>query len=106
MTKEKQLVELIDALEGEMQELGLWQQHAPSVESLSSQEPFAIDSLTPLEWLQWIFVARIRLLLKDNQPLPIGFAMAAYFEECWKHEQEMNSLINIIQQIDKVCSDA
>lgn len=106
MTKEKQLVELVDALEGEMRKLGQWQQHSPSVEALSSQEPFAIDSLTPSEWLQWIFVARIRLLLKQNQPLPTGFAMAAYFEECWKEEQMMNPLITIIQQIDKVCSHA
>ncbi|WP_394127111.1 YqcC family protein [Vibrio hepatarius] len=106
MTKEKQLVELVDALEGEMRKQGQWQQHSPSVEALSSQEPFAIDSLTPLEWLQWIFVARIRLLVKESQPLPTGFAMAAYFEECWKEEQGMTPLITILQQIDKVCRHA
>ncbi|MFM2589177.1 YqcC family protein [Vibrio sp. TBV020] len=106
MTKEIQLVTLLDALEGELRNLGQWQETSPNDQALTSQEPFAIDTLAPQEWLQWIFIARMRGLLTTNQPIPVGFSMAPYFEENWKEQPSMTTLVNLIQQVDKVCSDA
>lgn len=106
MTKEKQLVELVDALEQEMRSQSLWQSTQPSIEALSSTQPFAIDLLEPQQWLQWVFIAKVRVLIEARQMLPSGFAIAPYFEECWKGKSEYVSLIKIVQQIDKVCSDA
>ncbi|RTZ15390.1 YqcC family protein [Vibrio aquaticus] len=106
MTKQKQLVELVDALEQEMRSHHLWKSTQPSAEALSSTQPFAIDTLEPQEWLQWVFIAKVRVLIAANQMLPSGFAIAPYFEECWKERAEYVSLIKFVQQIDKVCSDA
>lgn len=103
MTKVKQLTELIDELELLMQQLGQWQATPPSKQALSSQQPFAIDTLTPSEWLQWIFIARIRLLIEQNQPLPSGFSIAPYFEECWKEQPQLIPLVTIIQKLDEEC---
>ena len=33
--------------------LDLWQAVPPSQRSLLSEEPFAIDTMSPEEWLQW-----------------------------------------------------
>jgi len=103
MTKVKQLIELIDDLEVTMQQLGQWQETPPDEQALLSQQPFAIDTLTPSEWLQWIFIARIRLLITQNQPLPSGFSIAPYFEECWKEQSQLTPLLTIIQKLDEVC---
>ncbi len=106
MTKEKQIADLLNALEVELQRVELWQASSPSKKALASQEPFALDALAPQQWLQWVFIPRFRLLLEMSRPLPIGFSMAPYFEESWKEASEYSVLITLIQDIDKVCSDA
>lgn len=106
MTKQQQLRDLIDALEAELRAQSCWQATPPSEQALSSQEPFALDSLTPCEWLQWVFITRFRALINANQPLPSGFSMAAYFEQSWLEQPEFSGVIEIIQQIDEVCRHA
>jgi len=106
MTKEKQIAELLNAVEAELRRIGLWQAQSPSEEALSSQEPFALDTLEPRQWLQWVFIPRFRALLTMNQPLPTGFSIAPYFEENWKGRSEYSALIALIHNLDEVCSDA
>ncbi|MDU5698609.1 MAG: YqcC family protein [Haemophilus parainfluenzae] len=42
-----------------MQKLDLWQAVPPSQDAFLSEEPFAIDTMSPEEWLQWIFIPRM-----------------------------------------------
>ena len=103
MTNIVRLKQYLIDLEMKMQASGLWQERAPSDEALSSGEPFAIDTLRPEEWLQWIFIPRIRDLIKHNQPMPCGFAIAPYFEETWKQDAKKQAFLPLIRNIDKVC---
>lgn len=103
MTKVSQLSTLFEQLEAQMRTQKLWQQTPPSAEALMSQQPFAIDMLEPNEWLQWIFIARIRALMEQGSPLPQGFEIAPYFEQAWQEHAQYRELIALIQQIDKVC---
>lgn len=68
MTTSTKLVELLYQLEAQLQKHELWQQTMPSPEALQSVEPFAIDTLDPHEWLQWIFIARMHALVESSQP--------------------------------------
>lgn len=102
MTQVEQLSKLLDKLEVEMQANGLWQANAPSESALISVEPFAIDTLLPHEWLQWIFIPKIRVMIAQNAPLPAKFSIAAYFEESWKNDAQFAPVVRVIQQIDKV----
>jgi len=103
MTKEKQLAALIDQLEQSMKLLDRWQTESPTEEALQSLQPFALDTLTPEEWLQWIFIEKLRAILKQSQPVPCGFSLSPYFEECWKQQPDLMPIITILQQIDKEC---
>ena len=40
------IADLLLEMEAELRRLGLWETEAPTLESLSSQEPFCIDTLT------------------------------------------------------------
>ncbi|NVD06093.1 YqcC family protein [Vibrio sp. JPW-9-11-11] len=106
MTNQQQLVELIDVLEQQLRAHACWQVSPPSEQALASQQPFAVDTLAPQEWLQWIFVPRMRLLLERQQPLPSGFSMVAYFEESWKLRPELSLIVETIRKIDEVCCHA
>ena len=98
-----QLVDLLQQLEAQLQHHELWQQTMPSAEALQSTEPFAIDTLHPHEWLQWIFIARMRALVESNQPLPRGFSIEPYFAEAWKQNLHYGELLETIRTIDELC---
>ncbi len=103
MTTSTKLTELLLQLEVQLRKHRLWQQAMPSPQALQSVEPFAIDTLNPHEWLQWIFIARMRALVENEQPLPRGFAIEPYFSEVWKQEQQYSELLATIQTIDELC---
>lgn len=104
MTKEQQLLLLLDQLSPMMQRLNLWQEHAPQVEALQSSDPFALDSLAPEQWLQWVFIPKMFVTIEQKLPLPRGFAISPYFEECWKEHGEYMPLISLLRSIDEVCA--
>lgn len=86
-----------------MRKGGLWQSVAPSQEKLASRQPFAIDTLTPEEWLHWVFIVRMREMINTQQPLPVGFEISPYFEQAWQ-TGEHQALLALISDIDKAFS--
>jgi uncharacterized protein YqcC (DUF446 family) len=97
------LEDLLQAVECELQRLDLWEQLPPSDHALASDAPFAVDCLTPVQWLQWVFIAKMRLLLANDLALPKDAAIAAYFEY-WAMGQhgELAVLLNTIRRIDSL----
>lgn len=67
-------------LEQVLRDHELWQSTPPPAEALQSDQPFSLDTLEPVEWLQWIFIPRMTQLIDNGQPLPINLAIAPYFE--------------------------
>jgi len=59
----------LDQIELEMRQIGLWASEPPSSEALASQMPFCYDTMFFHEWLQWIFIPRMRaMILAGNRP--------------------------------------
>ncbi len=103
MTTSTKLTELLHQLEVQLQKHQLWQHTMPPSQALQSVEPFAIDTLHPHEWLQWIFIVRMRALVASNQALPRGFSLEPYFSEAWKEQPQYCELLQTIRTIDELC---
>lgn len=103
MTPAAKITPILNELEQQMRHLEVWQNTRPTDEALASSEPFAIDTLQPEQWLQWIFIVKIRQMIERKQALPQGFEMAPYFSEVWKERQDMQSMLMLIESIDKAC---
>ncbi|MCD5996319.1 YqcC family protein [Pseudomonas sp. CDFA 602] len=70
---DKRLPEIAEQLlliERELRALGWWDTTPPGEQALSSQEPFCVDSLEFEQWLQWIFLPRMKIILERDLPLP------------------------------------
>ena len=104
MTAATKLPLLLQQLEQQMRQCFLWSDVSPSDEALASVEPFAIDSLQPEEWLQWIFIVKISAMMDAQMSLPKGFAIHPYFGEVWKNEADKADLLVTILIIDEVCA--
>jgi uncharacterized protein YqcC (DUF446 family) len=103
MIDNTQLSSLLDQLEQQLQRHQLWQTQRPCLEALASREPFAIDALEPHEWLQWIFMIKIRAALHGEMALPRGFSITPYFEQAWAQYADRAELLVLLSQIDEVC---
>jgi uncharacterized protein YqcC (DUF446 family) len=70
---DRRLPDLADHLlliERELRTQGWWSASPPSADALASVEPFCVDSLAFEEWLQWIFLPRMKAIIESGQPLP------------------------------------
>ncbi len=96
---------LID-IEAELRRLNLWQAEPPSPEALSSQEPFCLDTLEFQQWLQFVFLVRMREMIEHSQPLPTRCNIAPMAEEYFRNKSINTSvLITRIQQLDKLLNN-
>lgn len=102
MTNTSTLTGLLRQLELELQRLGWWEETPPAPALLHSEQPFALDTLAPQQWLQWIFIARLRQLMMQEASLPKGFQLTPYFEEAWKEHHDVDTLLTILRSIDEV----
>ena len=55
-----------------MRRLGVWRNTPLPFEAYMFKKAFAVDTMTFLEWLQFVFLARARELVMAGRPLPKG----------------------------------
>ncbi len=60
MTKRAQLANLLDDLQTELDQQGLWEQQPPAPAAFDSSTPFFADTMAFSQWLQWVFIGRFR----------------------------------------------
>ncbi len=101
----KNINDSLDTLAAELANQGLWTEECPTAKQLASQEPFCIDTMTFEQWLQWVFIPKMRELLK--QPSFNGLpnlsdihTIAEYLFE--KYPQHTDNITNNIKQIDEL----
>ncbi|MBF4423950.1 MULTISPECIES: YqcC family protein [Vibrio] len=102
MTVSTELTHLLKQLETQLRNTQCWQSQPPSESALMSTEPFSIDTLTPEQWLQWIFIPKMLLAIEQQTELPQGFSLTPYFEEAWQHQAELAEVIALLRLIDEV----
>ena len=72
-------------------------------EALASQQPFCVDSLTFEEWLQWVFLPRLKNMLEANAPLPTASGIAAMAEQVFVGRAlEVKGLIAALEEFDRL----
>lgn len=90
-------------IEQQLRQLGLWGLQSPSAGALASQQPFCVDSLAFEEWLQWVFLPRLKDMLEADLPLPTASGIAAMAEQVFAGKAlEVKGLIAALQEFDRL----
>lgn len=90
-------------IERELRALGWWSNTSPSDEALSSGEPFCVDSLEFEQWLQWIFLPRMKHILENDLPLPNASGILEMAEMVYATRQrETQPLQQLLAQFDRL----
>ena len=92
---------LID-VEAALRGLRLWDEAPPSAEALASTQPFAIDTLTFPQWLQFIFLPTMYELLESGADLPTRCGIAPMAEEYFRSSpMPVGRLVDALEAIDE-----
>lgn len=94
-------------IEVALRQLDGWSEVPPSEEALQSTKPFAVDTLEFTEWLQFIFLVRMKVLVENNHPLPSVSGMAPMAEEHFRGRGEIGlPLIRELEIMDRLLSES
>ncbi|MDK8465117.1 YqcC family protein [Marinobacter sp. SS13-12] len=92
-------------IEIELRRLDAWETDPPPDEALQSTKPFAVDTLEFTQWLQFVFVYRMKVLIENGHPLPEVSGMAPMAEEHFRGRSEPgHSLIRELAEMDRLLS--
>lgn len=92
-------------IEMELRRIGAWEAEPPSDEALQSTKPFAVDTLEFTQWLQFVFVRRMKVMIENEHPLPQVSGMAPMAEEHFRGRSEPGeSLIRELEEMDRLLS--
>ena len=99
------LAALLLDVEQHLRDAGLWQAEQPADGYLTSEQPFALDHLSLVQWLQFVFIPRLQELLASGESLPDSCAIAPMAEQyCRQMGIQAASLIALLRLIDGAIS--
>ncbi|MGO2342708.1 YqcC family protein [Vibrio litoralis] len=96
-----ELTDVLEQLEDKLIQLSLWEEQPPTQKALTSDQPFALDTLQPTQWLQWIFLPKMHELIESQSEVPIGFEVSPYFEQAMEDKDHRDALLPILNQLDE-----
>ena len=103
---EQRILDIADHLlliERELQVQGWWDDEPPSDEALASTVPFAVDTLSFEQWLQWIFLPRMKLILESDSALPQASGILAMAEVAYAQRgEEVAGLLAALGEFDRL----
>ena len=90
-------------IERELRIRDLWSLEPPEAKALASCEPFCIDTLSFEEWLQWIFLPKMKLIIERNQALPATSGILAMAEMVYQgRSAQMAGLLQTLRAFDEL----
>lgn len=93
----------IQRIETIMQEKLLYARERPDEKAFQSAAPFCYDTMTLLQWMQWVMFPRTREMIDKNLPLPTVCEVHPLAEEEFKLiEQQTDDLLAEILALDKL----
>jgi uncharacterized protein YqcC (DUF446 family) len=93
----------INEIEAEMRRMGMWQDQPLTPEQLDFEKPFGMDKLALEQWLQFIFIARVREIIAAKGKFPSGSQVADQaFREwvMWGSRTDVEPLIQLLREFD------
>lgn len=92
-------------IERELRVLGAWESTPPAPQALASREPFCVDTLRFEQWLQWIFLPRMKVTLEAGAALPAASGILAMAEVVYRDSpSRVAGLLEALKAFDLLIS--
>jgi len=99
------IADVLLEIESILRAYGRWDNNQPAMNKLNSTEPFCLDTLRFEQWLQWIFLPRMKQILEHGKPLPRKSGIHVYAQEyLQKKDPPTSRLLLHIKRFDDLIS--
>jgi len=88
-----------DEIEDEMRSIGMWQDQPLRPEQLNFKQAFGMDTMTFTQWLQFVFLPRVRESVAANS-FPSGSSVGAQAVREFDGYPEADRLITLLSEFD------
>lgn len=105
--KRRAVAEKIAEIEEEMRRAGLWQDAPLAAEQYEFRSAFAMDTMAFVQWLQFVFVPRVKEILAAGADFPSRSEVSAQaFREFVMfpayEEERTGRLLKLLQEFDRL----
>ncbi len=99
------IADVLLEVEASLRTHGKWDKCKPDATDLNSTIPFCMDTLKFEQWLQWIFLPRMKETIEQTKPLPVQSGIYEYAEKCLhKNDPSTNKLLKHLKTFDDLIS--
>ena len=88
-----------DAIEAEMRKIGFWQSEPLKPEQLNFTQAFAMDTMGDAQWLQFIFLPRVREAVAANQ-FPSSSSVGTQAVREFDGDPDTGRLVTLLSEFD------
>jgi uncharacterized protein YqcC (DUF446 family) len=88
-----------DLIEAEMRNIGLWQDQPLQPEQMEFEQAFAMDTMTFAQWLQFIFLPRVREAAASGE-FPSSSSVATQGIREFDGDDNASHLITLLSEFD------
>jgi len=89
----------IDEIEQEMRRIGLWRAEPLRPEQMQFKQAFAMDTMTFAQWLQFVFVPRVREAVAANS-FPSSSSVGVQAVREFDGDPDADRLIQLLSEFD------
>ena len=100
MPTHQQVAEKLDAIEGELRRIGAWQSAPLSAEQYDFRQAFAMDTMAFTQWLQFIFIERVRSLVASGGAFPRSSQVGVQALREFDGQPEASDLTRLLNEFD------
>lgn len=98
-----QLADVVLGIEAELRRLQLWAAAPPSGRALDSRMPFCCDTLEFGQWLQWVFIPRMKHIIEQGDRLPGESSILPFAENALLDVKvDTRNLLGLILRFDNL----
>jgi len=107
MTVDAQRVaQMADAIEREMRNIGAWQATPLPEDKYDFRQAFAMDTMAFTQWLQFIFLERVRSLIASGGPFPTQSQVGVQAHRELHAQPEASALAELLSDFDALFNES
>ncbi len=80
----------------------LWQNEPIDVQALDSTVPFCHDTMAFEQWLQFVFIEKMQMLVTHQHPLPSNFSIAPMAELMLTKKTGAAAITALLSELDNI----
>jgi uncharacterized protein YqcC (DUF446 family) len=98
-TRQQDVIRYAGLIEAEMRRIGFWQSEPLRPEQMEFTQAFAMDTMNFAEWLQFVFLPRVREAAASNQ-FPSGSSVGAQAVREFDGNPDADNLVTLLAEFD------